>query len=58
VEVCIKRLRMKPQQLAAALNGIDTDKLKVGLGRCVTPPSAAALAIAVLCTLLGALPDA
>jgi hypothetical protein len=29
VEVCIKRLRMDAPQLAAALNRIDTDKLKV-----------------------------
>jgi hypothetical protein len=29
VEVCIKRLRMDAPELAAALNRIDTDKLKV-----------------------------
>lgn len=29
VEVCIKRLRMESQELATALNRIDTDKLKV-----------------------------
>lgn len=29
VEVCIKRLRMAAPELAAALNRIDTDKLKV-----------------------------
>jgi len=32
VEVCIKRLRMDAPELAAALNRIDTDKLKVGEG--------------------------
>lgn len=38
VEVCIKRLRMDAPELAAALNRIDTDKLKVGPNAPPPPP--------------------